>query len=190
MKSNGVGFCILGLILTLVWSACNPPKPSKQFDTYPAIVQLANPGSEYVYNQLLLRDVNSKGMVNYKGPVSDSVKLNTYLNHLELSSLEYSERNDAGELAFWINAYTAFTLRLITRNYPIGSPLDIRIVTPELGAPDYEIISQSGSAVYDLHLITNSGSLYSLNEIRGRKINEPFNEPRAHFAMAPKAPLL
>ncbi len=183
MKRKVVGFSMLALMLALSWNACNPPKPSEPTDTYPPTDQLANPGPEYVYNRLLLRHVNRKGMVNYKGLVRDSVKLNIYLNHLEASSPEDSAWNDAHELAFWINAYNAFTLRLIVRHYPIVSPLDIGIVTPDLGTPDYEIIAQSGAAVYDLHFITIGDSLYSLNEIRDRKIREPFHEPRAHFAL-------
>jgi hypothetical protein len=179
-------FCIRVIFLFLciaIVAACNPPKPSENEVEYPATEQLNNLNPEGVYNRLLLRHVSRRGVVNYKGLVRDSLQLNVYLDHLEAANVKDSVWSEAHELAFWINAYNAFTLRLIIRNYPLRSPLDIGIVVPDISRPDYKVISQSSSVVYDISFINIVGGPYSLNDIRDRFIREQFNEPRIHFAL-------
>ncbi len=179
-------FCYLKIFLILCIAfiaACNAPQPSGDQVTYPATEQLNNLSPEGVYNRLLLRHVSRRGVVNYRGLVRDSLQLNIYLDHLEAANMNDSAWSEAHELAFWINTYNASTLRLIIRNYPLRSPLDIGIVMPDISRPDYTVISQASSVAYDIEFITIGGYQYSLDEIRDEKIRKSFNDPRIHFAL-------
>lgn len=114
------------------------------------------------WSSLLQTHVSKNGNVNYKGFIKDSVKLNKYLN--ELSYTTPNETWTENEtLAYWINAYNAFTIQLIIRNYPLESIKDLK--------------NPWGKKFITLH-----GKKYSLNEIE-HSILRKMNEPRIHFAI-------
>ena len=74
--------------------------------------------SHQQWDKLLKKHVNSAGMVNYKGFIKDSVALNSYLSMLS-TNVPGDTWSKEEKLAFWINAYNAFTVKLITDYYPI-----------------------------------------------------------------------
>jgi len=85
-------------------------------------------------------------------------------------SLETFMKNEPNEtwsknetLAYWINAYNAFTIKLISDNYPIKSIKDIK--NP-----------------WDLEFIQIGNKNLSLNEIE-HDILRKLSEPRIHFAI-------
>ncbi len=90
-------------------------------------------------------------------------ELNAYLSTLsqEVPDNRWS-RPEA--LAYWINAYNAFTIKLVLDNWPVNS---IR----EIDQP------------WDTKFITLDGQNYSLNQIEHEIIRENFAEPRIHFAL-------
>jgi hypothetical protein len=117
------------------------------------------------FNQLLEAYVSSDGKVNYAGLRSVSPSLDQYLTQLKNNApKENWPRNE--QLAFWINAYNAFTIRLILDNYPVKSILDI-----ENGKP------------WDKKWIQIGEQSYSLNQIENDIIRPEFKEPRIHFAI-------
>src|SRR5215813_14601365 len=61
------------------------------------------------FDNLLMTYVNDDGWVDYFGLQRDRAKLNDYLTALA-SATPQSFPSDTERLAFWINAYNAFTL--------------------------------------------------------------------------------
>ena len=69
-------------------------------------------------------------------------------------------------MAFWINAYNAFTVKLIVKNYPIGSITDLSNGNP-----------------WDDKWISLDGKSYSLNQIEHDIIRPVWKDARIHFAV-------
>ena len=122
------------------------------------------------WNELLTKNVDAEGHVNYKGFIKDSVKFKTYLSALEKEAPKDSWTKDE-KLAYWINAYNAFTVKLIIDNYPVKSIKDI-------GGSLYKI-----NTAWDIKFINIEGEEYDLNNIEHGIIRKDFNEPRIHFAV-------
>jgi hypothetical protein len=78
------------------------------------------------WTNLLQKHVNPDGWVNYDGFIKDSLQLNNYLQQIE--SNYPNEKNWSREqiLAYWINAYNAYTVQIVIRNYPVASIKDIK----------------------------------------------------------------
>ncbi|MFK7782820.1 DUF547 domain-containing protein [Psychroserpens sp.] len=114
------------------------------------------------WNELLQKHVSVNGNVNYKGFKSDSVKFYAYIEHLQNNAPNNLwTRND--KLAYWINAYNAFTIDLILRNYPLQSIKDIK-------------------EPWDQRLWKIDSKWYTLNDIE-HQILRKMDEPRIHFAI-------
>ncbi|MFC1732570.1 DUF547 domain-containing protein [candidate division KSB1 bacterium] len=118
--------------------------------------------SHSLWDQLLKKYVNKEGKVNYKG-FKDDALFQKYIGILQANEPESSwSRNE--QLAYWINAYNAFTIKLIVINYPLKSIRDIE-------------------NAWDKVFIKIEKSSYSLNDIEHNIIRKKFNEPRIHFAL-------
>lgn len=117
------------------------------------------------WDQLLQKHVTAKGNVNYDGFVKDKATLDAYLNSLsETKPNDTWSRNDA--MAYWINAYNAFTVKLILNNYPVKSIMNI-----------------NGGKAWDLKFIEIKGEKYSLNNIEHDILRKKYTDPRIHFAV-------
>jgi len=104
------------------------------------------------------------GVVDYAGLKESEAALDAYLAALARVDPETLERDDA--LAFWINGYNAFTLKLMLERYPgIESIKDI---------PSSKRWKAKRWAVM--------GKRYSLDQIE-HEILRPMGEPRIHFAI-------
>ena len=123
------------------------------------------------WNALLGKYVDEAGTVDYaawKASAADQAALDTYLAHL--SSAEFARDSDrAAQLAYWINAYNAVTIKGILREYPTTS---IRNHTAKVLG--YNIWKDLKLAV--------AGSSYSLEQIE-HEILRKMGEPRIHFAI-------
>jgi hypothetical protein len=126
-----------------------------------------------LFDELLRRHV-AEGLVDYDA-FARSPDFDAYLELLDRTdpdSLAPAER-----LAFWINAYNAYTIELINRH---GERESIRNINKTLGfirlnGPWQEAIAQVG------------GRAYTLDEVEHRVIRREFAEPRAHFALVSAA---
>lgn len=114
------------------------------------------------WNNLLQKHVSEKGNVDYKGFKKEQLKLNSYLTYLSSNTPDSSWSKDE-KMAYWINAYNAFTIKLIIDNYPISSIKDIE--NP-----------------WDIQFIDLGDETYSLNDIE-HKILRKMNDPRIHFGI-------
>ncbi len=124
------------------------------------------------FDQLLQKYVDDQGMVNYKGLKQDRSKLKSYLAILENNAPQKSWTRDQ-KLAYWINAYNAYTLDLILEHYPVKS---IKEIGSTIKIPFV-------STAWDVKFINIGGKEYDLNNIEHGIIRKEFNEPRIHFAL-------
>lgn len=120
----------------------------------------------------ILQDYVKDGLVDYKNLANDD-RLKEYLD--QLSSIDPEKLNQSQQLAFWINAYNAFTLYIISENYPVESITDLHTGGKIIG---YLL----GKTVWDKEFIIINDKKYSLNNIE-HKILRKMNEPRIHFAI-------
>ena len=116
------------------------------------------------FDGLLRKYVSNSGKVNYAGLKGDVATLDGYLAKLSGTSLAGMSKKE--KLAFWINAYNAFTIKKILNNYPLGS-----------------ITELDGGKPWDVKWINLDGQNLSLNNIENDIIRPTFKEPRIHFAV-------
>ncbi len=115
-----------------------------------------------VWNELLQAHVSNQGNVDYKGFQADKTKFNGYLNLLsDLPPQESWSKDET--LAYWINVYNAYTIKLILDNYPIKSIKDIK-------------------GPWSHRFIRIGEKWYTLNDVEHRIIRK-MDEPRIHFAL-------
>jgi len=117
------------------------------------------------WNTLLQKYVTTSGKVNYKMLKADQTALNAYLNTLAAETPQ-TTWSRADKMAYWINAYNAFTVKLITDHYPLT-----KITNLDSGKP------------WDVKRIELGGKKYSLNQIENEIIRPQFKDPRIHFAL-------
>ena len=117
------------------------------------------------YQSLLSSCVTNNGKVDYKKLVTEKVKLNQVASSLaEFKESEIVGRKD--KLAFWINIYNLFTLKLIVDHYPVKSIQDI-----------------DHGKTWDVKRIKIENSEYSLNQIENEIIRPVYQDARVHFAL-------
>ena len=88
------------------------------------IIEDAEKISHSTFNVLLSTYVNDLGVVNYPGFKGDE-SFQAYLSALSAAKPNNNNWSKNEKLAFWINAYNAFTIKLINDNWPVKSIRDI-----------------------------------------------------------------
>ena len=131
----------------------------------------SRPVSHAIWNELVSKYVTEEGKVDYKGFVKDSVRLNEYLSILSSAHPNDSNWNRNERLAYWLNAYNAFTVQIVVRNYPQKSIKDIKKGIPFV------------NTVWDIKFIKIENETYDLNNIEHGIVRPRFEEPRVHFAL-------
>ena len=129
--------------------------------------------SHEIYDALLKKHVTQTGVVDYKGFLKDTVTLNKYLAILSKNPPNEKTWSKEDQMTYWINAYNAFTIKLITNYYPIKSIKDIgsSIQIPFVNTP------------WDLKFITIGKEKMDLNNIEHGKLRKIFDDPRIHMAL-------
>ncbi|MEM8486503.1 MAG: DUF547 domain-containing protein [Bacteroidota bacterium] len=129
-----------------------------------------------LFDALLAQHVNAAGEVDYAA-IKAGEGLQHYIAVLEQADPAQLSENEA--LAFWLNAYNAYTLKLIVDRYPVKSikeitPLRIKglaLAVPKLNSP------------FEYSIATIAGKKLSLDDIEHKIIRKQFDEPRIHFAL-------
>jgi hypothetical protein len=119
-----------------------------------------------LWDELLQEHVDENGMVNYKAFAENENQLDTYLQELG----KYPPQNSwskSQKKAYLINAYNAFTVKLILEDYPVES---IRSIGGLFSNPFTKAFAQIGDKSYSLDDI-EKGMLLKLGD------------PRVHFAV-------
>ena len=123
------------------------------------------------FTETLQKNVHN-GHVNYKALCKDPA-LSTYVAQLSKTAPDGSEES---QLAFWINAYNAYTLKVICDHYPVKS-------INELHRGGLIIGTLTKGTIWDKKLAIINGEPLTLNHIEHEVIRKQFHEPRAHFAL-------
>jgi len=119
-----------------------------------------------IYADLLQKYVKN-GVVEYAGFKKDEAKLTQYLKILEQTDAEALSRSE--QLAFYINAYNANTIKLVLTGYPgIKSIKDLGTILKSPWKKDFILLD---------------GKRVSLDDIEHGIIRPRFQDPRVHFAV-------
>ena len=113
---------------------------------------------------VLKKYVRPGGRVDYDGLAKDHDNLDRYIRSLAAAPIDSLGRNE--HLALLINAYNAFTLRLILDHYPLKSIKDV-----------------PASQRWDAKRWNVGGNTWSLAQIENEQLRPDFREPRIHFAI-------
>ena len=118
------------------------------------------------YGELLTKYAGPKGVryAAWKGNAADVTALNSVTEGIAADKLPGGREE---KLAFYINAYNAWTLKGVLDAYPIKSVRDV--------APLFGFFTRSA--------ITVAGEKMSLNKLEKETIIPTFKEPRVHFAL-------
>ena len=124
------------------------------------------------YDQLLKKYVNAQGLVNYKGLKADEKAFNQYLELLSKNP-PAADWSRGDQMAYWINAYNAYTIRLVLNYYPIKSIKDIgsKIQIPFVTTP------------WAAKFFTIGGNKMSLDNIEHGILRKKYHDPRIHFTL-------
>jgi hypothetical protein len=152
------------LLLVLVLISCHSPVIGKAGST---------PPSHQLWNELLKAHVKPDGRVDYKGFIREKPKLESYLKLLSENAPDRSKWSKNEQLAYWINVYNAFTVKLIVDFYPTKS---IRDLGPRIKIP---LIKD----VWHYKFFKIAGVDMSLDEVEHSILRKEFEEPRIHFAI-------
>lgn len=119
------------------------------------------------FDSLLKKHVSEDGFVDYTSFKKDKDVLDTYINYLSKTSPKVSW-SDNKKKAFWINAYNAYTLKLILENYPLKS------ITK---------ISQKGKTAWKIPFVVVGGKTYTLDQVENEILRVKYFDPRIHVGV-------
>ncbi|UOQ97637.1 DUF547 domain-containing protein [Hymenobacter sp. 5317J-9] len=124
------------------------------------------------FDKLLKKHVNAKGLVDYKGFKADQAVFDQYLDLLSKNA-PASSWSKQEQMAYWINAYNAFTIKTILNHYPLESIKDIgsKIKIPFVNTPWADKFFRIG------------GEKMSLDNIEHGILRKKYDDPRIHFAL-------
>ncbi len=161
MKHLEFVFLMIGLIIL----SCASPSAPNQIG--------AKPPSHDAWNALLQAHVSNDGKVDYKGFIKDSVLLNQYLDTLSNHPPDKNSWSREEQQAYWVNAYNAFTVKLIVDHYPVESITDLH---PKPYVPLVH-------TVWHIKFFKIGGVDFNLDQIEHSILRKQFDEPRIHFAI-------
>ncbi len=132
------------------------------------------------WNEFLKEHVKD-GRVAYRAIKENPASLSHYLDSIAATSRETLETASPHQrLAFWINAYNAYTIELVVDHYPIANIWDISPFWKRaFGGPFADAFIPLG------HLFPGEprDAKLTLNDIEHEILRKHFNEPRIHFAV-------
>jgi hypothetical protein len=120
----------------------------------------------HIYAELLKKYVKN-GVVDYQGFKNEEVKLDKYLQVLENINTGSLSRNE--QFAFYINAYNAWTIKLVLSGYP--------------GVKSIKDLGGWFSSPWEKKLCRVDGDLITLDDIENNILRPRFKDPRVHFAI-------
>ena len=139
-----------------------------------ALLLLAVPASSQTFDHSLFDELLKKhvvkGMVDYDS-FGQASAFNDYLESLEHADV--SKLSERERLAFWINAYNAYTIALINKYEERASIKNIR----------EGIGFERTKGPWKEPIVKAAGRTYSLDEVENGIIRKQFREPRIHFAL-------
>lgn len=124
------------------------------------------------FARVLAAYVTPEGQVRYADLKANSKDLNIFVRQLrDVSPASHPERFPSLEakMAYWINAYNAFTLYAVVEAYPVKSVRDLKF--------------GFGFLFFKRAKFVAGGKAYSLDDIEHGILRRQFSDPRIHFAV-------
>jgi len=164
MRAFHIKLFLLLNLLSMSLFGCGSLNPSKNGTV---------PPDHKTFDKLLSKYVDEEGNVDYQGFLGEKVAFESYLEELKANPPDINAWTKNDQIAFWINAYNAFTIQLILNYYPVESIKDIgtKLQIPFVNTP------------WDIKFIKIGGEEYDLNNIEHNILRKNFDEPRIHFAI-------
>ena len=119
------------------------------------------------YNSLLQKHVDKQGNVDYKGLKTDEARLDMYMEYLAATSPNKTWSVNK-QKAFWINAYNAYTLKIILENYPLKSITKIK---------------KKGKTAWKIPFVKVGNKLYTLDHIEHKILRKNLFDPKIHVGV-------
>ncbi len=127
------------------------------------------------FSDLLAEVVDERGFVDYAAFAHRNAlplaALDAYL--ARLAATDPSNLGEAEQLAFWLNVYNAYTLKLIADSYPVGSIRDV------VSGPFIPAVNTP----FKVDFVGVGGQTMTLDDVEHGTIRAEFDEPRIHFAL-------
>ena len=125
----------------------------------------------------VLEKYTRNGLVDYVALKKNPDDLNFYLDEIKgLAEAEYEIWSKNEKITFWINAYNALTIKIVTDHYPIT-----RSGLKGFIFPDNSI--QQIPNVWKREALFILGQDHSLDHIEHKILRRKFDDPRVHFAL-------
>ncbi len=123
------------------------------------------------FGELLGEVVDERGFVDYEALAAGPSPLDAYL--ARLAATDPSGLGEDDRLAFWLNVYNAYTLKLVADSYPVGSIRDVvsGVFIPAVNTP------------FKVEFVVVGGETMTLDAVEHGAIRAEFSEPRIHFAL-------
>ena len=119
-----------------------------------------------LYGELLNKYVKN-GVVDYQGFKNDEPLLDQYLETLE--NIEVNSLSRDEQFAFYVNAYNAWTIKLILGAYP--------------GIKSIKDLGNIFKSPWEKEIVRINGRVLTLDDIEHEILRPQFNDPRVHFAV-------
>jgi hypothetical protein len=119
-----------------------------------------------LYRELLAKYVK-EGVVDYQGFKKEEAKLDQYLKVLENADTKELSRNE--QFAFYVNAYNAWTIKLILSGYP--------------GVKSIKDLGSLFKNPWKKKICRIDGDIITLDDIEHKILRPRFKDPRVHFAI-------
>jgi len=119
-----------------------------------------------IYGGLLKKYVH-KGVVDYEGFKKEEARLDEYLKVLEKVNTESLSQEE--KFAFYVNAYNAWTIKLILTGYP--------------GIESIKDLGSLFKSPWKKKICRIDGKVITLDDIEHNILRPQFKDPRVHFAV-------
>ena len=106
--------------------------------------------------------VNAAGNVNYAAIKRNPVELKALLRRVE--TFDAAAAKPAEREAFYLNAYNLLVIGEVVARYPLESV-------------------QKVPGFFDKNLVRVAGEQLTLNDLEAKKLRQPYDDPRVHFAL-------
>jgi len=171
MPTGVLAAIVLVALLVAGWLAWHPTREDGSLGDAPAVACRPLDHQHAAWSAILDRYVQD-GWVDYAGLAKNRDELDRYLRALEsVCPADYQRWTTRQRLAFWIDAYNAYTVKLILDHYPVGSIREIGLLP---GAA-------FGEPIAPMHALR--GRTLSLDDIEHTILRGEFDESRIHFAL-------
>lgn len=164
MKKTFIILLILAVLLGVLYFMAFP-----SYQASPEGKEGSKAPDHTLWGELLEKHVKADGLVDYTGFQADASVLQSYLDLISENAPTKSWSEEE-KIAYWINAYNAYTVKIIADNYPLESIRELHRV-PGVATIWHEEFFEIG------------GLPMSLNQIEHGILRVEFEEPRIHFAI-------